>query len=494
LLALHPGTDCDDLAAAACAGTERDLVRVQLQDLVEAHLVEARAGDRYELHDLVRVFARARARDEEPARERRRALDRLLDYYRFATMRAMDAFAPQERARRPQIEDPGTAIPEFAGHDDARAWLDAERDNLLATTVFADEQSRPTHTALMSRLLFRYLDVAGHYGEAEQLHVRASRCADPVHRGHALVNLGVVRATRGKHESAVESVQRALTQFVQVGDRIGQARARTTLGGLYWRLSRYRDAIEHLVIAGEIYADVGDRAAEGVTYSHLGIVQFLRGDDDAALAAYHRAYAAATDCGDVVSAAHALINSGQAHARAGRPDDAMDDLERGLALARERGNPVAQADGLNQLGAVVAQCGRTPQAIAYLREALDIAQRYAVREIEVQVRDNLGRTLCAQSELTEAMTHHRHAIELAGEIGDRYQQARAEDGVACVYAARKHGAAAREHWERALAVFTELDSPDVRSVLARLAELESGSAVEGRRHADRAAQPADGAA
>jgi tetratricopeptide (TPR) repeat protein len=493
LLSLHPGTDCDDLAAAACAGADRDLVRMQLRDLVEAHLIDARSNGRYEIHDLVRVFARARARDEEPARERRRAMERLLHYYRFATMRAMDAFAPQERARRPEIEDPGAATPEFAGHDAARAWLDTERDNLLATTVFADEQSTPTHTALMSRLLFRYLDVAGHYADAELLHLRASRCPDPVHRGHVLVNLGVVRATCGKHEAAVESVQSALTVFGQVGDRVGQARARTTLGGLYWRLSRYSDAVEHLRTAGEIYATEGDRAAEGVTYSHLGIVQFLRGDDEAALTAYQRAYAAATDCGDVVSAAHALINTGQVHARAGRLDQATENLQRGLALARERRNPVAQADGLNQLGAVVAQSGRMKQAIAYLREALDIARRYAVREIEVQIRDNLGRTLCAQRELTEAMTQHRRAIALATEIGDRYQQARAEDGLACVYAARERVAAAREHWERALAVFRELDSPDVPNVLARLAELDCAGTV-GERHGDRDGRSTGGAA
>ena len=227
-------------AAAACADRDAAATAAQLRDLAEAHLVETRAGDRFELHDLVRVFAQARARDEVPARERRQAIDRMLLYYRFATARAMAEFAPQDRVRRPDIADPGMATPELADRAAARAWLDAERGNLLATTVFADEHNRPMHTALMSWLLFRYLDVAGYYHDAERLHTRASSSPDPVSRGHALTSRGIVRAIRGNHEAALGDCERALSEFQQVGDLLGQARARTTLGGLHWRLAPLR--------------------------------------------------------------------------------------------------------------------------------------------------------------------------------------------------------------------------------------------------------------
>jgi tetratricopeptide (TPR) repeat protein len=457
LLALHPGADCDVYAAAACADREVVAITAQLRDLAEAHLVEARAGSRFGLHDLVRVFAQARARDEVPARERRQAIDRLLLYYRYTTAQAMTEFAPQDRVRRPDIADPGMTIPELADRAAARRWLDAERGNLLATTVFADEHNRPMHTALMSWLLFRYLDVAGYYHEAERLHTRASSSPDPVSRGHALTSLGIVRAVRGNHEAALGDCERALSLFEQVGDRLGQARARTTLGGLHWRLGRYDKASEHLSAAGEIFADAGEFAAAGVTWLHLGIVFFLRGDDTSALAAYDRACRAAR------------INAGQVYARMGRLPKAIEVIERGLGIARAHRNPPAVADGLSQLGSVLVELGETERGISYLREAIEIASRSAVRELEVQALNNLGRAYCGQLEMAAAETAHQQALALADELGDKYQKARAHQGLAQVAAQRRDTETADAHNRIALALFTQLATPEAVELARELA-------------------------
>lgn len=468
LLALHPGIDCDVYAAAACADRDAAVIAAQLRDLAEAHLIRARAGGRFELHDLVRVFARARARDEVPARVRRQAIERLLLYYRFATARAMAEFAPQDRVRRPDIADPGMASPELADRTAARAWLDTERNNLLATTVFADKHNRPMHTALMSRLLFRYLDVAGYYHDAEWLHTRASSSPDPVGRGHALTSLGIVRAIRGNHEAALDDCERALSEFQQVGDLLGQARARTTLGGLYWRLARYAEASEHLSAAGEIFAAAGESAAEGLTWLHLGIVLFLRGDDAAALAAYERARHAARNSGDPIAEAHSLINAGQVHARSGRLRDAAEVIERGLRIARAHRNPPAEADGLSQLGSVLVELGEAERGIAQLHEGLEIARRSAVRELEVQALDHLGRAYFSQHDMSAAQVAHQRALALAGELGDRYQEARAHQGLAHVAARRRDADAADAHNRIALALFTRLATPEAAEVARAL--------------------------
>lgn len=467
-LALHPGVDGDVYAAAACADRDVAATAVQLRDLAEAHLVGARAGGRFELHDLVRVFAQARARDEVPARERRQAIDRLLLYYRFATARAMAEFAPQDRVRRPDIADPGMTTPELAGRAAARGWLDTERGNLLATTVFADEHNRPMHTALMSWLLFRYLDVAGYYHEAERLHTRASSSPDSVSRGHALTSLGIVQAIRGNHEAALGDCERALSLFQQVGDLLGQARARTTLGGLHWRLARYAEASEHLSAAGEIFAAAGESAAEGVTWLHLGIVFFLRGDDAAALAAYERARHAARNSGDPIAEAHSLINAGQVHTRLGRLPDAVDVIERGLCIARAHRNPPAEADGLSQLGSVLVELGETERGIAHLHQALEIASRSAVRELQVQTLDHLGRAYCSQHDVSAAQAAHQQALALADELGDRYQEARAHQGLARVAARRRDAEAADAHNRTALALFTQLATPEAAEVAREL--------------------------
>lgn len=65
LLALHPGRDCDPYAAAALTDTDLDTAARQLSALTNGSLLNERTTGRYELHDLVRIYALNRARDED---------------------------------------------------------------------------------------------------------------------------------------------------------------------------------------------------------------------------------------------------------------------------------------------------------------------------------------------------------------------------------------------------------------------------------------------
>lgn len=157
----HPGREIDAYSAAALADTDLRGAREGLADMQDAGLIQGLATGRYRIHDLVQIFAANRARDEDPPRNRQAALDRLFAYYRYGSARAMDAFAPHEADRRPPVEDPGLPIPDLSDRIAATTWLDAERSNLLATAAHATAHGAPAHTAALSRILFRYLDLAG---------------------------------------------------------------------------------------------------------------------------------------------------------------------------------------------------------------------------------------------------------------------------------------------------------------------------------------------
>ncbi|WP_426502097.1 hypothetical protein ACPPVO_31120 [Dactylosporangium sp. McL0621] len=81
-LALHPGPDLDAGAAAALLGTDPATAVPRLQRLADEHLLERPAPGRYALHDLVRVFARDRAEDEDRPADRALAAARLRDHER----------------------------------------------------------------------------------------------------------------------------------------------------------------------------------------------------------------------------------------------------------------------------------------------------------------------------------------------------------------------------------------------------------------------------
>ena len=80
-LALVPGADFSIELAAAAAGIEYPDARLQVEELLEATLVQAAtAPDRYQFHDLIRLFARERLEAEESAAQRERAASSLYEY------------------------------------------------------------------------------------------------------------------------------------------------------------------------------------------------------------------------------------------------------------------------------------------------------------------------------------------------------------------------------------------------------------------------------
>jgi DNA-binding SARP family transcriptional activator len=100
LLALHPGTGISGPAASALAMTSTARARRLLDDLANAHLLEETGPDRYQFHDLVRLYAREVAAAEETTADRDTATRRLLHWYLHTADSACAVLNPQRPAYR----------------------------------------------------------------------------------------------------------------------------------------------------------------------------------------------------------------------------------------------------------------------------------------------------------------------------------------------------------------------------------------------------------
>ncbi|RKN08168.1 tetratricopeptide repeat protein [Streptomyces radicis] len=440
LLACHPGPEVDPWAAAALTGTDRATAATGLATLHAAHLLRQPAPHRYEFHDLVRVYATARAHEQEPAHARRAAFDRLLSYHRHAAARAMDAFAPYERHRRPA---PGPGRPELPAPPDRRAaaaWLESELDGLIAAAVAAAERGGTDHPGVLSGLLARYLDTAGHYPEAEALHGLAARDPDPATRAVALARLGAVHWRLGRYPRAAASFGEALTGFRALGDRVGEGWVLGNLGEVLQHQGRYPEARDHynaaLAIARELAAADGGRerlGAHGVLYEPLG--------------RYVKRF---------VTDAEALAMNREV-----------------LAIARTVGDRVSEANVLGSMGSIQRRTGRYPAAMAAIRRALDVVREIGHHSAEVALLNELGtarRVSGGAARAREALECHRLAADRAAELGDRYEQARALEETGHCHRLLAEPGAARAAWRRALELFGELGTPEAAELAARLAD------------------------
>jgi DNA-binding SARP family transcriptional activator len=173
LLGLHPGADIDAYAAAALVDCALPAAGRLLEQLLEAHLLEELVPGRYRFHDLTRAHAAHTAAGDETEHAARRAVDRLLDYYRHAAAVAIDAAYPCERERRPQVPPVRTPVPVLSDPASALGWLDGELANLLAVARYVTEPGRPVHLLHLSTILHRHLRSRGLYHDARSLHQHA---------------------------------------------------------------------------------------------------------------------------------------------------------------------------------------------------------------------------------------------------------------------------------------------------------------------------------
>jgi len=130
LLGLHPGQDISTAAAAALLDAPLPETRQLLQILISGHLLEETGRDRYQFHDLVRLYAAERARADEPEPHRAAATRRLLTWYLHAADALGRLFNPDRAHLLLGQPPPSCRPPAFTTHLQAWHWADSELANL----------------------------------------------------------------------------------------------------------------------------------------------------------------------------------------------------------------------------------------------------------------------------------------------------------------------------------------------------------------------------
>jgi tetratricopeptide (TPR) repeat protein len=472
LLGLHPGRDLDPYDLAALSDTDLAGARAAIDDLAQAHLLEATGGGIFTMHDLLRAYAR------ECAPDRQAPLSRLFDHYVHTAAVAADTLFPHDRTGRPVLTPVPTLAPALSDPAAALSWLDNHRLNLVAVATFAARHGWPRHSVELSRVLWRHFEVGGHYQEALAVHSSAEDAARRDIGGAAapglpsvLANLGNVRWWLGDYRDALTLFERALVGHRAAGDRDGEARALARLGVVHERLGDHGRALVSLEEALSLYRAVGNRHGEGVALLNLGTLHRRYGRYPQAAAHHDLAAQSFAELGDRRLEGYALGNLGADHGLLGRHAEALEHLRRALAQCQDSADPGGQGSAFAAMGAVYRRMGQFPQALDQLHVALTISRDISDRALETEVLNCLGETLRAMSEVAAALDRHRAALALAERTGDQFEQARALDGIAQTHQDEGEHAQAREHWRQALAIYVRLGAPESERVRANLSSV-----------------------
>ncbi len=509
-LGMHPGTDVDPYAAAALTGLPLELATSYLDALHGFRLLEEPAVRRFRMHDLIRHYARGLACAEDAAL-RKQAVDQLLEYYQSAARAAGTHVA---RHALPAIAQSGPPVtmPDLSGWDAARAWMTAERLNLVACIEDAAVRRDHARQVGLTAATAARLRLDGPWPHGASLHAAAAAAArqsgDRLGQAGALVSLGDLRRLAGDYPGATGALEQARGIYADIGSPLGEANALLCLGevrrstgdfpaaaslleqarGIYsdiggvlgeaaallvlgtvWQVTGgYLEAVDALERSLQMYRRAGNRPGEAEVLRNLGAVRNLTGDYPAAHRALQQALGISAALGDRFGEAGALGCLGLVRQAAGDLAGAISVLERALATFRDIGSRLGEANALCWLGDVLRDAGSLPEAARVLKQALVIHREIGNRLGTASALHNLGSLHQAAGDVAATEDLLVQARDLYHNVGDALGEAQTLNQIATLRLQRGQPRSARPHYRRALAISRSIAN-----------QLEAARALEG---------------
>ena len=361
-------------AAAALLGQAREPVADALEALVNAQLLQSPAPDRYQFHDLLRIYAADRAIAEVSQESRDEAVRRVLTWYLQTTEEAADLFSPN-RYRIP-IPTPGPDCSPltFSTVTEAMNWCETERGNLVAGARQASAAELPELAWRLAEDCCIFFNRRQYLDDSMESHEIAGAAARLLgdQRAEALVlhNLALTHSRQGRNPEAVSRLEQALAIRRQIGDGLGEVQSMTTLADCYLRLDRPDEAIALLRQVLDMDQETIRRYTQGVVQNNLGEAYNMLGRYGEAVVCLRQAGEIFDQVGDTRGAGFAMHHLGQAYRGLGRSAEAISALERGLKLRQACGDPFDEACSWQALGQAHLALGNHDKARSSLRQAV----------------------------------------------------------------------------------------------------------------------------
>lgn len=375
LLALHPATEFGPDPAAALTGLAvADAARL-MDELLDAHLVEEKRPGRYEMHDLIRVYANEQGRATDSAAERAAAARRMSSWYVLAAANAKataDGFPLLLDVGEPE---PGITVPTFDNARQARGWFEDEWPTLVATSRYAF--TRDEHDVVYRLVLAMATTAITRCSYVEGLELlevalEAARTAgDRMAEGYLADLMGSMCVGLGQPEDEMAWYGYARDVFREISDPTGEAIVLANLGATLAEQGRLIDSEECLQRALNLARELDLFHVESSALNHLGLTYLAMGRPAEAVTAAAESVRIRQTRGDRYEV-FSLETFGSALIAAGRNEEAVRHLSRAVDLQREYGNRRSQVIALRSLGRAQRELGLSEAAAASWREALQI--------------------------------------------------------------------------------------------------------------------------
>jgi tetratricopeptide (TPR) repeat protein/transcriptional regulator with XRE-family HTH domain len=358
LLTVNAGPGVSVATAAAIAGQDQRPTRRQLDALGRAHLIEGGTGDRWHMHDLVRLYAEDLGLSNSTADSRAAAEERLLHHYMIHTTAAIDLLWGKP--------DPETDSP-FPSSSEAVSWLKAEHANLTAAVV----NSGSNHPAIALKIAIPLGVFLGKWTYADeyvivtQAAVQMARTLRSAHdEAPALANLGLALQAVGRAAESLKATTESVALYRKLASE-DPGRYEPRLGRVLANLGGSADAsVEDRLAAAREAVKIGRRWAKD---------QDIANPDVELAGALHNLGNRLSDLGRHSAAVRAL-------------QEAVD-IRRIQATRSQARFEIFLGEILTAFAGVLSRAGRLQEALTAAQEGVAIFRRLAAEDPDLRGPD-----------------------------------------------------------------------------------------------------------
>ena len=474
LLGVHPGPRIDAYAVAALVDCSLSQAHHHLEALHADHLIQEITPGRYQLHDLLRVYAGSLAATADPA-DTGAAMRRILDYYLHTATTAAAHIPDSSPSTLTITRRTPAQYPDLDTPVRARAWLDIELETLA--TCLEHASAHPDLVIALAATLHDYLRVSGAWDQAHRIHHTALAAAegtrDQLGQATTLTNLGDACYLRGDLGPAQQLLEHALQLFIDLGNRRGQANTLNFLGYVYQMRGKWERAQQLFEHALQLFIDLGDRLGQAATLRDFGNACRHWGDFGRAQRLLEHALQLFIDLGNRRGQANTLNFLGYVYHQRRDLGRAQQVLEDALQLFTDLGNrsPRGRANVFRNLGCVHHGKGEYDRALALLTQAYAVHADIGDREGEVYALNAMGDLALDYPPAGDPRALFSQAHILAHTIGAPRSEARALAGLGRS-AHRAHDLpTATAAFTQALTIYQRLGDAEAATVTRYLADL-----------------------
>ncbi|OLO30845.1 AfsR/SARP family transcriptional regulator [Streptomyces sp. MNU77] len=409
--------------AAAVLGRPQEVAEPLLESLVDVGMLESPARRRYRFHDLLRLFARHRAQEEESADARQGALTGLLDLLLATARNAYGLLRPGHRVPLSLLptEHPGVR---FADEGEACAWG------------------------------------AGRLSPALEF-VAQIAPADPAGAADLVLALDPLFMVEHRWSELIPVARAVVAAARRAGDRRAERRICYMLGGALMQVEELQSAHVVTSVAMELSEGTEDHTVHAMVLNVAGLLAAKRGVEGGGLDLGLRAVAEARVAQDRSVEALALGNVILECVRLGQVDELLlDTALRQLDLYETLGDHHGRAYAHYRIGQVLRGLGRPAEALSQFEECLERLGPNGHLFVRCAALIRCAGAYLSLGEPQSAARYAERAIALAREMNFERGEAHATQTLGDALDLVGHVAWARACWERSLAVCLRLGMAD----------------------------------